>query len=565
MIRKVKESESGPILGWKPVIALSVCNSAHFYSLCSIFSYAGFLAVDCGWAPDRDRSGYVAGLLPTAVLVGRLFTSISWGYAADRIGRRPAMIASMAAVALGNLAFGFATNIYVAIGVRLILLGMCNGWVSLMGMCTLEVAGEAYQTQVFSYIISVGSVTATLGPAIAGWTYGVLGVRFPALAPSLVGFGLGIVAVAVTYAWLPETVPARKGAVDGSSEEGTYMEQSATRTPTRQQQKPLRAALCTHPFPLVMFLRSGHGMAMFAAFDVVPLWAIATARAGGLALVEEEVGSMLAVSSFLQFLFTVSVMGALVRRLGLYCSLVLGCALGGACMLLFPLISDVGSSSSAAAAAAAAAATTTAATAAATVAATATASVEAAVGANASDTGTRGTDVTDSSGSTVLATAAAAAGVPSGADERYWQAAAAAAVYAVQSSAMLLGGTSLVSMSNVLCARDPSRSGALNGIVAFTEGIGKMLGPALAAPLLAIALSTRPAATSSPSGVLLVFVGLGVGIGSLALLGLIGLPRRLTNDVHSVELARPSERFAPLEEEREEPSAAAPSRSAPSH
>ncbi|KOO22299.1 DNA repair protein rad51-like 2-like protein [Chrysochromulina tobinii] len=140
------------------------------------------------------------------------------------------MIASMAAVALGNLAFGFATNIYVAIGVRLILLGMCNGWVSLMGMCTLEVAGEAYQTQVFSYIISVGSVTATLGPAIAGWTYGVLGARFPALAPSLVGFGLGIVAVAVT----------------------------------------------------------GHGMAMFAAFDVVPLWAIATARAGGLALVEEE-------------------------------------------------------------------------------------------------------------------------------------------------------------------------------------------------------------------------------------------------------------------------------------
>lgn len=187
MIRKVKDSESGPILGWKPVIALSVCNSAHFYSLCSIFSYAGFLAVDCGWAPDRDRSGYVAGLLPTAVLVGRLFTSISWGYAADRIGRRPAMIASMAAVALGNLAFGFATNIYVAIGVRLILLGMCNGWVSLMGMCTLEVAGEAYQTQVFSYIISVGSVTATLGPAIAGWTYGVLGARALPGARALAG------------------------------------------------------------------------------------------------------------------------------------------------------------------------------------------------------------------------------------------------------------------------------------------------------------------------------------------------------------------------------------------
>ena len=85
---RVRKSAVQPTLGWKPVVALSVCNSAHFYSLCSIFSYAGFLAVDCGWAPEKDRAGYVAGLLPTAVLIGRLLTSIGWGYAADCIGRR---------------------------------------------------------------------------------------------------------------------------------------------------------------------------------------------------------------------------------------------------------------------------------------------------------------------------------------------------------------------------------------------------------------------------------------------------------------------------------------------
>ena len=46
-------------------------------------------------------------------------------------------------------------------------------------------------------------------------------------------------------------------------------------------------------------------------------------------------------------------------------------------------------------------------------------------------------------------------------------------------------------MTTSLCARYPDRSGALNGVVAMTEGVGKMLGPACAAPLFAWAISTR--------------------------------------------------------------------------
>ena len=64
-------------------------------AICSICSYAGFLAVDNGWATDIDSAGYTAGLLPTALILGRLPTAIPWGMACDRWGTRRSLQVSM--------------------------------------------------------------------------------------------------------------------------------------------------------------------------------------------------------------------------------------------------------------------------------------------------------------------------------------------------------------------------------------------------------------------------------------------------------------------------------------
>jgi len=37
---------------WKAVGVLCLGNVAHFYGICSVFSYAGFLCVDLGWVRD---------------------------------------------------------------------------------------------------------------------------------------------------------------------------------------------------------------------------------------------------------------------------------------------------------------------------------------------------------------------------------------------------------------------------------------------------------------------------------------------------------------------------------
>ena len=86
---------------WRQCVVLALCNAAHFYTICSLFSYAGFLVVDLGWSPTVDEAGYVAGYLGSALVVGRLFTSVLWGRLADAFGRKPAILLSMAGILVG--------------------------------------------------------------------------------------------------------------------------------------------------------------------------------------------------------------------------------------------------------------------------------------------------------------------------------------------------------------------------------------------------------------------------------------------------------------------------------
>jgi len=372
------------------------------------------------------------------------------------------MIASMVAVTLGNVCFGLTTSLPAALAVRFLLIGALNGWVTLMGLCVLECAGEAMQPVVWSYVFATGSVVALLGPAIGGWTYAALGPRFPALPPSLVGGAIGATAVAVNVAWLPETKPrATSSSASAATASSSAIRSSAIRAassaaaassstlraastsssaaaasssyssregPAGKANKadagggartrlathpggggegggegsgggdngggdnggggsggaadgaarpPLSAVLCSHPLPLVMVLRAAHGCALFAAFDLVPLWGMASRYAGGLALTEEQLGTSLAAGAVVQVVFTSLAMGRLVRRLGLHASLTAGCT--AAALLTLCLLAS-----------------------------------------------------------------------PSATAERWWlRALGASLVYGLQTSAMLLAGTALVSMSNL--------------------------------------------------------------------------------------------------------------------
>ena len=135
---------------------------------------------------------------------GRLFTTILWGWIADRLGLRYSLAASMACVMVGNLCFGFATSLRLSLLARAVFLGACNGFTTLMGP-TCALAGPAYQAQAVAHALAAGSAIMMFGPALGGLTYASLGHTYPALAPSLIGASLAALATALCLLNLPHS------------------------------------------------------------------------------------------------------------------------------------------------------------------------------------------------------------------------------------------------------------------------------------------------------------------------------------------------------------------------
>lgn len=267
--------------------AACVGNCAHFYSVCSLFSYAGVMSADLGWAADRDHAGNIAGFLQTANVLGRMPTSSLWGYFAERYGLKLGVCIAMSSLALGNLLFGFCTDsVVAAVGARFLFLGMGSGWTTFVGPMALAMGGTERQTEVMGKIFASGTFIQLLGPAVGGWTYGWF-PRFPAAVPAMLGSVLGLSAFLAVWRWMPaldrRPCPAARG--PGSSE------------------ARIMTVICNWPAPLLILLRCMQGFCNFAFFEVVPLWAISSTKFGGLALSEDALGVVLATSAVLSGIF----------------------------------------------------------------------------------------------------------------------------------------------------------------------------------------------------------------------------------------------------------------------
>ena len=94
--------------------------------------------------------------------------------------------------------------------------------------------------------------------------------------------------------------------------------------------------------PAIIALRTGIGLAAFASYDVVPLWAIASARAGGLNLGQQELGALLSCAAAVQLLWTTLLMARVFDACGVRRVFAGACAAGAAALLLLPLARAAG-------------------------------------------------------------------------------------------------------------------------------------------------------------------------------------------------------------------------------
>jgi len=313
-------------LPWRILIVMCLCDASHFYSVCSLFSYAGIMAADVGWAEDRDHAGFIAGFLPSANVWGRVAAGTCWGLASARYGYKAVMLVTLLSIGAGGVAFGLCSNLYLALASRFVCLGLGNGWVAIFGPLSAEAAGDAMQTRVTGIVMGAGSFVQLVGPALGGWTYGAV-PEFPAAVPSMLGTLLACIAMAACCRWMPWDVgssePKRsvEGVVGDAEAPGEYC-----------------YSAMGWPMPLILVMRFlGPGITAFSMFELLPLWAISSEGVGGLALSEEELGLFLSRTGLWQVFFFTILMPKISERIGLRRFAMLASAVAGVSAVVLPL------------------------------------------------------------------------------------------------------------------------------------------------------------------------------------------------------------------------------------
>ncbi|KAK7242576.1 major facilitator protein [Aureococcus anophagefferens] len=278
------------------VAACSLCEAAHMYAICSLFAYAAFYVVDSGWASDRDAAGFVAGLLGSAVTLGRIPVAALWGAAADGFGRRRCVVASMAALAVGQVAFGVVESLPAVLASRALLGASCGWPVVVFPIYASEALGPEKQSLLIGRAIAFGGLSILAGPAVGGATYGLVAAR-PALAPSLVGAAIASRPARGGALWLPEE--RRAGLRAGRGGRGAELPEKgakAIEAPPPEREPwwvGFRAISAARSSPWTAS-RMIFGFNEFAANEATSLWAVSTRRSGGLELSHGALGALLA-------------------------------------------------------------------------------------------------------------------------------------------------------------------------------------------------------------------------------------------------------------------------------
>eukprot|EP00438_Fugacium_kawagutii_P018274 Skav222985 [mRNA] locus=scaffold1827:160037:161425:- [translate_table: standard] len=322
--------------------------AAHFYTVCNIFSFAGILCADLNWAAHRNQAGFVAGWLQSSNLFGRIFAASAWGFVASRYGIKLVLTITLIAMLIGGILFGFCTNLVADLSVRFIFFGLLNGWPVLLGPCAVAVAGREGQTRVIGLIYAAEGSMQLIGPAVGGWTYGIV-EEFPALLPSLIGCSLSMLALillvsvrkAFSQPTVKETDKNDKKVALWRFEVKTFFvcpllgmmifnghhfclqrvvdatnQVESQSDPSVSKSKPL---ILQWPLPVILIMRFAGGCASYTMYETVPLWLISDNELGGLGMTEKSVGSFLCRSGLWNIIYFTWVMPWFSKRFGIRC------------------------------------------------------------------------------------------------------------------------------------------------------------------------------------------------------------------------------------------------------
>ena len=171
-----------------------------------------------------SSSGFISGALIAIFHLGQMLSGTWWGAVGDRFGRRPVILIGLFASMCSQLAFGFASTIWLCFVIRF-LQGLFNGNMATIKAVVSEVTDKSNEAFGFSLLTLAWGLGTLASMSIGGLLYDPVNqwhlfrntttatqirtrdilLEFPALAPCAVGALYDLFSLCVLAAVMAET------------------------------------------------------------------------------------------------------------------------------------------------------------------------------------------------------------------------------------------------------------------------------------------------------------------------------------------------------------------------
>ena len=151
------------------------------------------------YAMRFGANGLTIGLLVSSFAVAQLAAAPMWGRVSDKYGRRPALLAGLAASAIAYVVFGYANSIWLLFLSRLVQ-GAGGGTVGVVQAYVADATKPENRAKALGWLSAATNLGVTIGPLIGAFTRGM-----GTAAPGLFAAGLCLANMAFAFRFLTES------------------------------------------------------------------------------------------------------------------------------------------------------------------------------------------------------------------------------------------------------------------------------------------------------------------------------------------------------------------------
>ncbi|KAF8609314.1 MFS general substrate transporter [Ceratobasidium sp. AG-I] len=297
-----------------------------------IYPFINAMVVEIGVTDDPERVGFYSGLVESVFSLMGFVMILPCGYLSDTFGRKPVIITGFAGLAVSMAAFGLSKSLMGMILSRCIGGALGASWAAIKVM-TGEMTDRSNQDVAFASL----HITYRAGQIIGLPLGGLLAhpeqrfalfrtpfwAEYPYLLPCLVGAAFAMASVIPAAIFIEETLPSkckqrRKLAKRATSYGSTSTSASSTSTLVASQESLLYAPESTDiedaqktkkqsswssvMTPSIISLLFNNAMMCLTSemiFSIYPLFAYTPIASGGLGMSEAEIGTQMAIRSFI--------------------------------------------------------------------------------------------------------------------------------------------------------------------------------------------------------------------------------------------------------------------------